>query len=131
MQIRMDIHLYGIQCRYELGSKSYIFMENDRIISLTNLFQHLLSVQIYLIEKLNLGDLWGGGGGGGDGGWASDQIFKKGDLDKISVFRGGCSKKGEWVFSGGCSFHIKNKLKSEIFNDKKNFINKNVFLCHN
>ena len=39
-------------------------MENDRIISLTNLFQHLLSVQIYLIEKLNLGDLWGRGRGG-------------------------------------------------------------------
>ena len=28
------------------GSKSYIFMENDKIISLTNLFQHLLSVEI-------------------------------------------------------------------------------------
>ena len=68
MQIRMDIHLYGIQCRYELGSKSYIFLENDRIISLTNLFQHLLSVQIYLIEKLNLGDLWGREARGGDGG---------------------------------------------------------------
>ena len=28
---------------------------------------------------------------------------------------------------GGCSFHIKNKLESEIFNDKKRFISKNVF----
>ena len=25
----------------------------------------------------------------------------------------------------------KNKLIFEIFNDKKKFINKNVFLCHN
>ena len=24
-------------------------------------------------------------------------------------------------FSGGCSFNIKNKLKSEVFNDKKMF----------
>ena len=24
-------------------------------------------------------------------------------------------------FSGGCCFYIKNKLKSEIFNDKKNY----------
>ena len=31
-------------------------------------------------------------------------------------------------FQGGCSFYIKNKLKSEIFNDKKKFVNKNVFL---
>ena len=29
----------------ELGSKSYIFMENDRI-SLANLFQHVLSAEI-------------------------------------------------------------------------------------
>ena len=32
--------------RSELGSKSYIFMENDKIISLTNLFQHLLYAEI-------------------------------------------------------------------------------------
>ena len=29
-------------------------MENDKILSLTNLFQHLLSVEICLNEKLNL-----------------------------------------------------------------------------
>ena len=39
-------------------------------------------------------------------------------------------KEGKgWPFSRGCSFYMKNKLKSEIFNGKKN-INKNVFLCH-
>ena len=32
---------------------------------------------------------------------------------------------------GGCKFYIKNKLKSEIFNDKKKFTSKNIFLCHN
>ena len=42
----MDIHPYFIQSRSELGSKSYIFMENDKIISLTNLFQHLLSAGV-------------------------------------------------------------------------------------
>ena len=31
-----------------------IFMENDKVISLTNLFQHLLTAEIYLNEKLNL-----------------------------------------------------------------------------
>ena len=32
---------------------------------------------------------------------------------------------------GGCNFTKKNKLKSEIFSDKKKFINENIFLCHN
>ena len=31
-----------------------------------------------------------------------------------------------WPFSGGCSFYIKNKLESEIFNGKK-FIKKMFF----
>ena len=42
--------------------------------------------------------------------------FQKGGLDRISVFRGGVYC---WPFRGGCSFYIKNKLKSETFNDKK------------
>ena len=42
----MDNHPYGIQSRTQLGSKGYIFMENDKIISFTNLFQHLLSTEI-------------------------------------------------------------------------------------
>ena len=44
--------------------------------------------------------------------------FQKGELDRISIFR------------GGCNFYIKNKLKFEIFNDKKSLffsvITKNV-----
>ena len=49
-----------------------------------------------------------------------NQIFKKDGLDGIPFFRGGCWERGGWLFSGEfCSFYIKNKLKSEIFNDKK------------
>ena len=40
-------------------------------------------------------------------------------LDKISVFRGGLLVKRVVTLAGGCSFYIKNKLKYEIFNDKK------------
>ena len=54
---------------------------------------------------LFLGGERGGGGGGGGGG-----------LGRISVPRGGFFRGG-----GGCSFFIKSKLKSEIFNDKKTF----------
>ena len=42
----MNIHPYVIQSRSELGSKSYIFMKYDKIISFTNLFQYLLSAEI-------------------------------------------------------------------------------------
>ena len=49
------------------------------------------------------------------------QIFRKRGLDRTSVFRGG------GLFQRGCSFYIKNKLKSEIFNDKKGLINKTFF----
>ena len=49
-------------------------------------------------------------------GGASNQIFKKVGLDRTSTIRGG----GDFFQAGGrCNFHIKNILKSEIFNDKK------------
>ena len=57
-------------------------------------------------------------------GWTSYQLFKKGGLDRTSVFRGG------WHFSGGCNFSTKNKLKSEILMTKK-LTNKNSLLCGN
>ena len=42
--------------------------------------------------------------------------FQKERLDRISVFRGGIlGKRG----LGGFSFYMKNKLKSEIFHNKK------------
>ena len=42
----MNSDLYFIQCRSELASKCYIFMEDDKIISMKNLLQHLLSAEI-------------------------------------------------------------------------------------
>ena len=69
----------------------------------------------------------------GEGGrrWAPYQISKRGrELDRISILRGRLVEKRRRPFSwrgGGCSFVIKNKVKSERINDK----NKNVFLCHN
>ena len=39
----MDIHPYVISPRSELDLKNYIFMENDKINPLKNLFQYLLS----------------------------------------------------------------------------------------
>ena len=54
--------------------------------------------------------------------------FPKGGrgLDRISIFRGGLQEKSDNFFQGGIAvFTI---WKSEIFNDKKNFMNKIVFL---
>ena len=61
-------------------------------------------------------------------GWPSNQIFKKGQAwQDLNFYRGLLGKKG-WLFSGrGCNFDIKNKLKSEIFNDKKSLaISENI-----
>ena len=64
------------------------------------------------------------GAGWGQGVWESKQILKKGKLDRTSTFRGGCWDRGAWFFSGRFQLSQKNKLKSEICNDK------NIFLCH-
>ena len=68
---------------------------------------------------------FGGGGGGRGGGRSSHHIFKKGGgrVNRISVFREGLLGKKIDLFQGVCNFYIKNKLKSEIINDKKKFIN--------
>ena len=42
-----------------------------------------------------------------------------GGLTGPQLLEGGCWERGGDFFQGGCNFHIKNKLKSEIFNDKK------------
>ena len=54
------------------------------------------------------------------------KFSKRWGLDGTSAFRGGYLRKGGDIFHGGeggggrgCNFHIKNKLKSEMFNDKK------------
>ena len=41
-------------------------------------------------------------------------------LGMISILEKGCWERGGHLFQGGFSFFLKNKLKSEIFNDKKN-----------
>ena len=46
------------------------------------------------------------------------------------LLEGIAGKEGVTFFRGLQVLH-KNKLKSDIFNDKKKFMNKNIFLCHN
>ena len=48
-------------------------------------------------------------------------------VDIISFFRGGCSERKGDFSGGGYSFYIKIKLKSEISNNKKRFMNKFFF----
>ena len=48
--------------------------------------------------------------------------FRKGrggGLTGLQLLKGVTGKEGSAFFHGGCTFHIKNKLKSEIFNDQK------------
>ena len=61
----------------------------------------------------------------GGGGLILYQIFKKGEGLIGSQFREGFTRKEEgdffqeWEEEGSCSFFMKNKLKPEIFNNKK------------
>ena len=57
--------------------------------------------------------------GGGGGGLNLQPNFEKGGLDRTPTFRGGCWEGGADFSGGRCNFHIKNQLKSQIFNDKK------------
>ena len=50
---------------------------------------------------------------------SSDRIFRNGGLARVSTFREGLLGKRGWLFSRGCRFYIKNKLKAQIFNHKK------------
>ena len=52
---------------------------------------------------------------------------KGGGLTGPQLLEGGCWERGGDFFQGGCNFHIKNKLKSEIFNDKKSLYAKIFF----
>ena len=54
-------------------------------------------------------------------------FFKKGGLTGCQFLGGLLGMRG----GGRFQVLLKNKLKSEIFNDKKSKINKNVFLYHN
>ena len=52
------------------------------------------------------------------GGWTSNEIFKKGGLTGPQFLEGGCWERGGLLGGGALQFSDKNKLKSEIFNDK-------------
>ena len=57
-----------------------------------------------------------------DGGLNLLPNFLKRGPDRITIFRGRLlEKRGDFFSAGkrGCIFYIKNKLKSEILNDKK------------
>ena len=44
-----------------------------------------------------------------------------GSLTGPQILDGGCWERGGDFFQGGLQFSYKNKLKSEIFNDEKNY----------
>ena len=54
----------------------------------------------------------------GGRGWDPNQVFKKGGLTGPQLLEGVAGKEGV-TFSRGVAIFTKNKLKSEIFNDKK------------
>ena len=64
---------------------------------------------------------------GGGGELSLQPNFQKEGLTGPQVLEGAAGKEGMTFFSGGCNFHIKNKLKSEIFKDKKGLIAKKKF----
>ena len=59
---------------------------------------------------------WGGGEGGVN---LLPNFQKGGSLTGPQFLEGVCWERGGWLFSEGVKFFDKNKLKSEIFNDKK------------
>ena len=63
----------------------------------------------------------------GGGGCASNQIVKKGALTGPQLLESVAGKEGVTFFRGGCNSHIKNELKSEIFNAKKSLYTKIFF----
>ena len=63
------------------------------------------------------------------GGWEFEppaKFSKRGEVNMVLIFRGGCWERGGDFFQGGggCSFYIKNKLKAEIFKDKRSLSTK-------
>ena len=56
------------------------------------------------------------------------RFSKRGCLTGPPLLVGVTGKDGSDFFQGGCAFHIKNKLKSEIFDDKKGYKQKSFSL---
>ena len=67
-------------------------------------------------------------GRGGRGGVVAPptKFSKSGDFEGPQLLEGVCWEKGG-DFQGGCNFHIKKELKSEIFNDKESLSAKILF----
>ena len=57
--------------------------------------------------------------GGGGGGEPPTKFSKSGGLAGPKFLERVAGKEEGDFFQGGCSFYIKNELKSKIFNDKK------------
>ena len=57
--------------------------------------------------------------GGWGGGEPPTKFSKRGGLTGSQLLERGCWERGGEFFQRGCNCHLKNKLKSEIFNDKK------------
>ena len=55
------------------------------------------------------------------------KFSKREGLTGSKFLEGGLLGKRGWPFSGGCNLYIKNKLRSEIFNDKKVYKQKCLF----
>ena len=71
----------------------------------------------------------GEGGGAGAGGEPPTKFSKRGGVGELTgsqLWEGGCWKRGGGR-EGGCNFYKKNKLKSEILNDKKSLQTKVFF----
>ena len=58
-------------------------------------------------------------GGGVGGAEPPTKFSKRGGLTGSQFLKGSCWERGVTFFIGGCSFYMKNKLESEIFNNKK------------
>ena len=67
----------------------------------------------------NLSAFWFLLGWGRGGVEPPTKFSKTGGLTGPPLLVGVTGKEGSDFFQGGCAFHIKNKLKSEIFDDKK------------
>ena len=62
------------------------------------------------------------------GNWVTYQIFKKrGAWQDLNFYKGLDGNEGGDLFQGGCSVYIKNKLKAEMFVDKKSLYTKVFF----
>ena len=114
--------IYTFTFRYSLTSrtfKSQIFCGMHRIsYGLKILFfpiQHSVHSLFLRGERVR-------GGGGGGGGWSSYPIFKKGHgLTGPHFLEGGCWERVGVFFQGGLQFLHQKKLKSDIFDDKKDY----------